>query len=108
MTLDELKVRLGDVTATDDQLHYLLEDAVIFVESACGRTFPLDETFPKELKPIITKYIRYELAGDEMVKSESIGGMTQTYNDKEDLRKSLISELSRLRLRKLRFTPIGR
>lgn len=107
MTLEELKVRLGATTASDEYLKFLLDDALVFVESACNQTFRDAETFPQGLSPIIAKYVKYELQGEDLVKSETIGGMSQTFTSKSELKQSLISDLSRLGLRKIRFTPFG-
>lgn len=107
MTLEELKVRLGATTASDEYLKFLLDDALVFVESACNQTFRDVEKFPRGLNPIIAKYVKYELQGEDLVKSESIAGMSQTFASKDELKQSLINELSRLRLRKIRFTSLG-
>lgn len=107
MTLEELKVRLGQTTATDEYLQFLLDDALVFVESACNQTFRDAETFSQALKPIMVKYIKYELQGEDLVQSETIGGMSQTFRSKDELKSSLINDLSRTGLRKIKFTPFG-
>lgn len=107
MKLDELKVRLDPLTAPDEKLQLLFDDAVSFIETTCNKSFPLDETFPKQLKPIVAKYVKFELAGEDMVKSESIAGMSQTFVTKDELKSHLVSELGRLGFRKMRFKAFG-
>lgn len=103
MTIDELKLRLGKTSATDEQLLLLLDDAMTHITRVCNRSFTPQELKDYGLHPMIAKYVRYELEAEDLVKSETIGGMTQTFHTKDDLLQSFTSELSRLGLRKLSF-----
>lgn len=106
MQLSELKTRLEPIVIEDAKLQLLLDDAIAFVETVCNRKFSLDN-FPKQLSPIITKYVRYELEHDATVKSESIGGMSQTFTSRDELTNQLVDDLSYTGLRRVRFVPFG-
>lgn len=106
MQLSELKTRLDPIIVEDEKLQLLLDDAIAFVETTCNRKFSLGD-FPRQLAPIITKYVRYELEHDATVKSESIGGMSQTFTSKDELTNQLVNDLSYTGLRRVRFTPFG-
>lgn len=108
MDLKELKLRLGipiDDTSQNERLSLFLEDAIDFVQSVCGRDF---KSLPPAAKGVIEKYVRDEMAGNSGVVSESIGGMSQTFETKEQRDKALIDILRKARLIRVRFTPLGR
>lgn len=107
MTLDELKARLGmhaEESPRDAQLQYFLDDAIAFVEAECNT--PLAR-LPTTVNAVIMRYVQYELLGTAGVLSETIGGMTQSFESAEARNKALSSELAKLGLRQIRFTSLG-
>ncbi len=108
MDLEELKVRL-DISTDDDsqdaKLSLFLEDAIDFVNRVCGQDF---KALPPTAKSVVEKYIREEIAGNNGVVSESIGGMSQSFETKEQRDKALIDTLRKARLIRMRFTPLER
>lgn len=103
MELNNLKVRLQmplDDETKDALLTELLSDAVSFVESVTQK--PLQD-LPQAVNGIIVKYIRYELQGNTGVLSETIGGMTQTFESSEARDAALSKELQKIAPRKVRF-----
>lgn len=112
MTLDELKKRLEippEDTSRDGYLEGILEEAIEWVQGACNQTFVINDvlTLPAVAKGIVAQYVGYELQGSAGIKSESIGGMSQTFDSVEERDQALISKLSKARLRKIRFRTFG-
>lgn len=99
MTLDELKVRL-DLTGKDNEqdvkLKLLLDDAIDFVKRACNQNFS-DETgalkLPGPAKMAVTMLVDGELNHSNGVTSESIGGMSQSFETSSDRHKKVIDTL---------------
>ncbi|GGA31119.1 phage head-tail connector protein [Psychrobacillus lasiicapitis] len=112
MKLNELKVllQMTDDYSKDPFLTLKLEEAIEFVQSNCNQSFLLDGvlTLPAVAKGVVASYVQYELNGNTGVKSESIGGMSQTFESSEERDNALIKRLSMAGLRKLRFRKIGR
>lgn len=103
MTLEELKTRLGmnvEELPRDAQLQYLLDDAIAFVEAECNT--PLAR-LPTTVNAVIMRYVQYELSGTTGVLSETMAGMTQSFESAEARNKALSSELAKLGLRMIRF-----
>lgn len=106
MELVELKQRLGlneDDTSVDSRLQFALEDAIDFVNRNCNQTFI---EMPSAAKRVIAKFVQFELQGNNGIKSESMDGMSQTFESSEERNRALITELSRAGLRKIRFIPL--
>lgn len=107
MDLDELKLRLGiplDDASQDSKLTFMLEDAVDFVKRSCNNSF--DEGLPPVAKRVIAKYVQFDLSKNDGIKSESIDGLSQTFESAEERNASLIAELSQAGLRRIRFIPL--
>jgi hypothetical protein len=112
MTLDELKRRLqipDEDTSKDEYLQIVLEEAIGWVQNVCGQDFIVDGELrlPAVAKSVIAQYVSFELQNNAGVKSESIGGMSQTFDSVDERNQALISKLSSAGLRKLRFKPLG-
>lgn len=112
MTLEELKVRLDiplEDTSRDAKLILLLVDAIDFVVRTCNQTFLVNDvvTFPPIAQNVVAAFIRSELSGNEGVTSESIGGMSQSFESSDDRNAALTSKLRKAGLIRVRFTPFG-
>lgn len=112
MELQELKIRLQmDQTeiANDAYLQMQLSDAIEWVQRVCNQSFIVNEvlTLPNTAKSVIAQYVAFEMQGNAGIKSESIGGMSQTFDGVTERNQSLISKLSAARLRKVRSVPFG-
>lgn len=106
MTLDELKARIDVGTTEDGTLQVKLDDAVDFVCGYLNRTFDdNDIEMPARVKRIVAKYVGAELAfvGVEGIKSESLAGMSQTFESRDERDNALKAELRATGLRKLRW-----
>lgn len=104
MTLDELKERLGiaaEDTSRDGQLSYMLADAIAFVEAECGNVAVT--RLPQTVNKVIMRYVQYELHTTPGVLTESLAGMSQTFESSEARDKSLSRDLGKLGLRMIRF-----
>lgn len=105
MELEQLKRRLkvpAEDETQDELLTELLADAVSFVETQCGK--PIAE-LPAAVNKIIAKHVQFELRDNAGIASESIGGMSQSFESSEDITQSLLAELTALGLRRLVFKP---
>lgn len=103
MRLNELKLRLRippEETANDELLLIFLDDAIDFVQRTCNQTF---DPMPPTAKKVITQYTAFELNGNGYVLSESIAGMSQSFESSEQRDKSLTAILRKAGLIKLRF-----
>ncbi|MFC5541558.1 phage head-tail connector protein [Ureibacillus suwonensis] len=112
MTLDELKRRLqipDEDTSKDEYLQDVLEEAIEWVQCVCNQDFLVDGELklPSVAKSVIAQYVNFEMQNNAGIKSESIGGMSQTFDSVEERNQALISKLSSAGLRKLRFKPLG-
>lgn len=100
MNLSELKQRIN-TTLSDEQLQVKLDDAQDFIFGYLNRSYENDSE-PNRVKKVIAKYVESDLSfGVDGVKSESIGGMNQTFESLEERDNAFIKELAKLRLRKL-------
>ena len=111
LNIDELKalLQIHDVSK-DPFLILKLDEAIDFVCRVCNQDFKKDDTLtlPAVAKGVVATYVQYELSGNTGVKSESIGGMSQTFESSEERDNALIKRLGVAGLRKLKFRPIGR
>lgn len=112
MTLEELKVRLDipiEDTSHDAKLILLLEDAIDFVVRTCNQTFFVNEvvTLPPIAQNVVAAFVRSELSGNDGVTSESIGGMSQSFESSEVRNTALTSKLRKAGLIRVRFTAFG-
>ncbi|WP_341320830.1 phage head-tail connector protein [Solibacillus sp. FSL H8-0523] len=112
MELQELKTRLQmeqTETANDAYLQLQLNDAIEWVQRVCNQSFIVDYalTLPNTAKSVVAQYVAFEMQGNAGIKSESIGGMSQTFDSATERNQSLISKLSAAGLRKVRFVPFG-
>lgn len=112
MTLDELKRRLqipAEDASKDEYLQIVLEEAIGWVQNVCGQDFIVDGELrlPAVAKGVIAQYVNFEMQNNAGIKSESIGGMSQTFDSVDERNQALISKLSSVGLRKLRFKPLG-
>lgn len=106
MTLNELKARVNVGETDNDTLQVRLDDATDFVCGYLNRTFDENDIeMPARVKRIIAKYVSAELAfaGTEGVKSESLAGMSQTFESRDERDNALKAELRATGLRKLRW-----
>lgn len=111
MDINELKVLLQiNDDSLDPFLAIKLEEAIDFVRSACNQDFMKNEVIvlPAVAKGVVASYVQFEMNSNTGVKSESIAGMSQTFETSEERDRALISKLSAAGLRLLRFRPIGR
>jgi len=113
MILEELKIRLQiptEDTSNDAYLTLILEDAISFVQTACNNDFMVNGVLilPTAAKNVVAQYVAFELQGNTGIKSESIGGMSQTFDSANERNNVLISKLSAAGLRRIRFRPFGR
>lgn len=113
MELTELKILLQlpeSDTSNDAYLQMKLGEAIDWVIRVCGQSFLVDEVLmlPRVAKGVVAQYVAFELQGNHGIKSESIGGMSQTFDSASERDSALISKLSQARLRKVRFTPYKR
>lgn len=101
MLLDDLKSRIT-TTLDDDALQIKLDDANDFVCGYLNNWFATEE-MPNRVKRIIAKYVESEIlfADNRGVKSETLGGMSQTFESSDERDKALKSELRATGLRKL-------
>ncbi|MEQ6856076.1 phage head-tail connector protein [Lysinibacillus capsici] len=103
MRLDELKLRLhipAEDTSKDELLLILLDDAIDFIQRTCNQTFDI---LPPTAKKVVTQYVSCDLSGNGHVLSESIAGMSQTFESSEQRDKALTNILRKAGLIKLRF-----
>ena len=103
MKLNELKIRLRipeQEVDNDELLLILLDDALDFIQRTCNQTF---DSLPPTLKKVATQYVAFELNGNGYILSESIAGMSQSFESSEQRDKSLIAILRKAGLIKLRF-----
>ena len=113
MDLQELKTRLQmDQTDTtnDTYLQLQLNDAIDWVQHVCNQSFMVNGvlTLNNVAKSVVAQYVSFEIQGNAGIKSESIGGMSQTFDSFTERNQSLIRKLSSAGLRKVRFRPFGR
>ena len=104
MTLEELRARV-DTTVEDAPLQVKLDDAIDFVEGYLNQSFDDDNPMPGRVKRIIAKYVGSELSfdGAEGIKSETLAGMSQTFESREERDSAFKSLLRATRLRKLKW-----
>lgn len=112
MTLEELKVRLDipiEDTSRDAKLKLLLVDAIDFVVRTCNQTFLVNDivTLPPTAQNVVAAFVRSEFSGNDGVTSESIGGMSQSFESSDVRNSSLTSKLRKAGLIRVRFTPFG-
>lgn len=112
MELQELKTRLQmeqTETANDAYLQLQLDDAIEWVQRVCNQSFIVGDTLtlPNTAKSVVAQCVAFELQGNAGIKSESIGGMSQTFDSVAERNQSFISKLSAAGLRKVRFVPFG-
>lgn len=112
MDLTELKQRLQiptNDTTNDTYLQIQLTDAIDWVKRVCNQDFMVNNvlTLPNTAKSVVAQYVAFEVQGNSGVKSESIGGMSQSFDSVAERNQSLISKLSAAGLRKIRFVPFG-
>lgn len=112
MTLEELKVRLDisiEDTSRDAKLQLLLADAIDFVVRTCNQSFLVNEvvTLPPTAQNVVAAFVRSELSGNDGITSESIGGMSQSFESSDVRNSSLTSKLRKAGLIRVRFTPFG-
>lgn len=103
MRLNELKMRLRipeEDTSNDELLLIYLDDALDFIQRNCKQEF---DPLPPTAKKVATQYVAFELNGNGYVLSETISGMSQTFESSEQRDKSLTSILRKAGLIKLRF-----
>lgn len=102
MTLEELRARVS-TDIEDASLQVKLDDAIDFVEGYLNQSFDDDNPMSGRVKRIIAKYVHSELSfdGAEGVKSESLAGMSQTFESREERDSAFKSLLRATRLRKL-------
>lgn len=99
MTLDELKIRIN-ATADDLVLQTKLDDAIDFVCGYLHRTFNDEKPMPLKVKRIVAKYVQSELTLTDGIKSESIDGLSQTFESKSERENAIKAELRSTGLRK--------
>lgn len=102
MTLDDLKNRIT-TTLEDATLQVRLDDATDFVCGYLNQEFTEDNPMPNRVKKIVAKYVESESMFTDGVKSESIGGMSQVFESREERDKALKSQLRATGLKKLRW-----
>lgn len=104
MQLEELKARI-ETGLTNEKLQVYLDDAIDFVCGYLNVTFGEDNEMPNRVKRVIAKYVESDISFDGVsgVVSETIGGMTQTFESKKERDKALRAELKATGLRKLRW-----
>lgn len=112
MKLQELKTRLQmeqTDEANDTYLQTQLDDAIEWVQRVCNQPFIVDGvlTLPNVVKSVVTQYVAFELQGNAGIKSESIGGMSQSFDSVSERNQSLMHKLSSAGLRRVRFRPFG-
>lgn len=102
MTLDDLKARITVGTVNDATLQVKLDDAIDFVCGYLNNWF-ISEDMPNRVKSIVAKYVDSNIlfAENTGVKSESIGGMSQTFETSEERDKALKKELRDTGLRRV-------
>lgn len=108
MDLQELKIRLGisiEDTSMDKYLQYKLSDAVSFIETVTKSSV---KSLGDKVNQIIEDYVRYEVSGSRGIASESIGGMSQTFESSTEMEKALLDKMRRLGLLKIRVIPFKR
>lgn len=113
MELKELKILLQlpeSDTSNDAYLEMKLGEAIDWVVRVCGQSFLVNDKLmlPRVAKGVVAQYVAFELQGNHGIKSESIAGMSQTFDSINERDSALISKLSQARLRKMRFTPYNR
>ncbi|EWG12741.1 phage head-tail connector protein [Cytobacillus firmus] len=110
MNLDELKARLRISDTTQDEfLKVALDDAIDFVQRTCNRDFLIDGELklPPAAKSIAALYVSYEMVANPGIKSESIAGMSQTFESGEERDSALLAQLTSAGLRRIRFKSFG-
>ncbi|MEK5148771.1 phage head-tail connector protein [Psychrobacillus sp. FSL K6-4615] len=111
MNINELKelLQIHD-DSRDPFLTLKLAEAIDFVQGSCNQNFIKEDvlTLPATAKGVIATYVQYELNGNTGVKSESMAGMSQSFESSEERDNALIKRLSVAGLRKIKFIPIGR
>lgn len=112
MELTELKVLIqmkeSDVS-NDTYLKLKLDEAIEWVQGACNQTFLVDGALKLSAvaKGVIAQYVLYELQGNSGIKSESIAGMSQSFDSADERNSALMKKLGSAGLRKIRFRPFG-
>lgn len=112
MTLEELKIRLDipvEDTSQDEKLILLLVDAIDFVVRTCNQSFLSNEVvaLPPTAQNVVAAFVRNEISGNDGVTSESIGGMSQSFESSDARNIALTSKLRKAGLIRVRFTPFG-
>lgn len=102
MSLDDLKNRITTILE-DDVLQVRLDDAIDFVCGYLNQEFTEDNPMPNRVKKIVAKYVESESMFTDGVKSESIGGMSQVFESREERDKAFKSQLRATGLKKLRW-----
>lgn len=110
MTLPELKALLkidAADTSNDAYLQLKLEEALEWVIGVCNQPFAHNGilSLPAVAKGVVAQYVAYDLQGNDGIKSESMAGMSQTFDSVDERNSALIKKLSQAGLRKLRFKP---
>jgi len=104
MNLDDLKARI--ITTLDDAvLQVKLDDTIDFVCGYLNQTFDEDNPMPLRVMRIIAKYVDSDIIQSRNggVSSETIGGMSQTFESRDAWEGSLKADLKATGLRKLRW-----
>ena len=107
MDLTELKIRLRipeQEIENDELILILLEDAIDFIQRKCNQVFDI---LPPTAKKVAAQYVASELNGNGHILSESIAGMSQTFETSEQRNKSLTDILRKSGLIRLRFASLG-
>lgn len=107
MDLTELKIRLRipeQEIENDVLLLILLDDSIDFIQRTCNQVFDI---LPPTAKKVAAQYVAYDLNGNGHVLSESIAGMSQTFESSEQRNKLLTDILRKSGLIRLRFASLG-
>lgn len=112
MELTELKVLIQIAesdTSNDAYLKLKLDEAIEWVQEACNQSFLIDGVLklPAVAKGVVAQYVLYELQGNSGIKSESIAGMSQSFDSADERNSALTKKLGSGGLRKIRFRPFG-
>ncbi|MFJ7841589.1 phage head-tail connector protein [Lysinibacillus sphaericus] len=112
MNLNDLKVLLKMPLTESEEDAYLrlkLDEAIGWVQGTCNQSFIVNGVLelPAVAKGVVAQYVAFELQGNTGIKSESMAGMSQSFDSADERNNTLIKKLSTAGLRKLRFKPFG-
>ncbi|CAM5191367.1 phage head-tail connector protein [Lysinibacillus sphaericus] len=112
MELTELKILIQmnqSDESNDTYLKLKLDEAIEWVQGACNQSFIVNGVLelPAVAKGVVAQYVAFELQGNAGIKSESIAGMSQSFDSADERNNTLVKKLSTAGLRKLRFKPFG-